>query len=123
MKRTILSLAIIALSSSSLADTINFDSPSQDYQTDDTVNLGAGSSLINANNVEINNYLYVNADGDGSLKITANKFQAEYFTSSLKNNSTKYNHVIDISNNFSLNESGLKFYNDINGSNLLCDRI
>lgn len=121
MKRTILSLAIIALSSSSLADTINFDSPSQDYQTDDTVNLGAGSSLINANNVEINNYLYVNADGDGSLKITANKFQAEYFTSSLKNNSTKYNHVIDISNNFSLNESGLKFYNDINSSNLRQD--
>ena len=65
--------------------------------------------------------MYVNADGDGSLKITANNFQAEYFTSSLKNNSTKYNHVIDISNNFSLNESGLKFYNDINSSNLRQD--
>lgn len=123
MKKTIFLLACIAFSSPSLADTVNFDNPNQDYFKADPIKIGAGPSKINANNIVIDNYLYVNADNNGSLDITANNFQADYFTSNLKTNDSYYNHSINITDSFAFNKNGLKFYNDIQSGYLRQDAV
>lgn len=123
MKKTIFLLAFIAFSSPSLADTVNFDNSNQNYIKADPINIGAGTSKINADNIIISNYLYVNADNSGSLDITANNFQADSFSSNLKTNGANFQHSINIEEGFSINKNGLKFYNDIQSGYLRQDAV
>ena len=122
MRKSILSLAIATFcSTSSFADTVNFNDPENDY-IQEKISLGTGDSTINAKDVVVNNIFEIFRATEGSLTVNADNFKTGGFYSILRDNNAQYKQDIKIANDFTISgSSGLNLSNYIMGNNIRQD--
>ena len=119
MRKSILSLAVATFcSTSSFADTVNFNDPENDY-IQEKISLGTGDSTINAKDVVVNNIFEIFRATEGSLTVNADNFKTSGFYSKLLDNNAQYKQDIKIANDFTISgSSGLNLSNYITSNNI-----